>query len=171
MGLIKSYGLFWKTEDVFWGVPRNSGALLGVNAKLTTDTSVDFRDQRGVYVLYADYDLVYVGQNANQELLSRFKQHRKDDLADRWNRFSWYGLRGVKGDGNLTKYNKAAHPDSGDVMNHIEAILIHTAEPRLNRQGGRFGDAVKQFLQVRDPRLGPTQQEMIRSIHERTNGD
>ena len=43
----------------------------------------------------------------------------------------------------------AARPfiKSGDILNHIEAILISAAEPPHNRQGGRFGEAVEQSLQ------------------------
>jgi len=53
-----------------------------------------------------------------------------------------------------------------DVLNHIEAILIHSAEPKLNRQGGRFGESVERYLQKRDPRLGPSEQDMLREIRE-----
>ena len=48
----------------------------------------------------------------------------------------------------------------------MEALLIHTSEPPLNRQGGRFGDEVEWYEQFRDPRLGPTRERMIREIWE-----
>ena len=57
--LIYNYGLFWKAENVFWGKPNNEGSFLGL---CTTDKSfgeVEFKDQAGIYALYADYDLVY----------------------------------------------------------------------------------------------------------------
>src|SRR6266404_2145062 len=137
--LIRNYGLFWKAEDIYWGAGSNAGALYGVHANLITGTHVDFRDQRGIYVLYAGYDLVYVGQNNGQELLARLKQHKKDDLAERWDRFSWFGLRAVKTNHKLAQYNQDVHANNRKVLNHIEAIIIHAAEPRLNSQGGRFG--------------------------------
>lgn len=60
------------------------------------------------------------------------------------------------------------HPDIGDVLNHIEAILIAAAEPVHNRQGGRFGDSVEQYLQWRDDEnFGPEIPEMIRDIWSR----
>ncbi len=154
--LIRNFGLFWKVQDVFWGTPNNAGTLLGVLAWNITADAVDFRDQRGVYVLYADYDLVYVGQNNGQQLLGRLKQHRKDDLSERWNRFSWFGLRAVRVNGQLAQYNQAVHASNRDVLNHIEAILIHSAEPQLNRQGGKFGDNIERYIQKRDERLGPS---------------
>lgn len=164
--LIRNYGLFWNAHDVFWGAGSSAGTLLGVRPNKTTKQPVDFRDQRGIYVLYAEYDMVYVGQNNGQELLSRLKQHRKDDLAGRWDRFSWFGLRAVLTTGKLAKYNQDVHVSSGQVLNHIEAILIHSAEPQLNRQGGRFGDNIQRFLQKRDDRLGPSEEEMLRAIYE-----
>lgn len=169
--LIRNYGLFWKDSDVFWGAGSSAGALLGVLASNVTDDAVDFRDQRGVYVLYAEYDLVYVGQNNGQELIARLKQHKKDDLAERWNRFSWFGLRAVKVGGELTKYNQGVHAENHDVLNHIEAILIHTAEPRLNRQGGKFGDNIERYLQRRDDRLGPSQAEMLQELYRASLGN
>lgn len=164
--LIRNYGLFWKIQDVYWGKGSQAGRLLGVPAWNTTSDPVDFRDQRGVYVLYAAYDLVYVGQNNGQQLLERLKQHQKDDLSERWDRFSWFGLRAVKANGELAKYNQAVHALTEDVLNHIEAILIHTAEPQLNRQGGKFGDSIERYLQKRDERLGPSEKEMLRKIYE-----
>lgn len=166
--LIRNYGLFWKTEDIFWGAGSNPGALYGVRPENLTGRHVNFRDQRGVYVLYAGYDLVYVGQNNGQELLARLKQHKKDDLAERWDRFSWFGLRAVRINRQLAQYNQAVHANNRTVLDHIEAILIHAAEPRLNSQGGRFGDAIQRYLQVRDERLGPPQSKMIKELYEKS---
>jgi len=137
--LIRNYGLFWKSEDVFWGGGPRAGALNGILSTRLKGRVIDFRDQRGVYVLYANYDLVYVGQNNGPELITRLRQHQRDDLSGRWDRFSWFGLRAINKNGKLAKYNQAVHALNRNVLNHIEAILIHAAEPQLNRQGGRFG--------------------------------
>lgn len=133
----------------------------------TTDEPINFRGQIGIYALYADYDLVYVGQAGvgNQTLFSRIKQHRKNDLAERWNRFSWFGVLRVLNNGNLANRTDALHPELSDVLNHIEAILIHAAEPPMNGQGGRFGDNVTRYKQVRDERLGPSTHEMIKALY------
>jgi hypothetical protein len=67
--------------------------------------------------------------------------------------------------GNLAAENAAAHPDIGQVLNHIEAILIAAAEPVQNRQGGKFGQSVKQYLQYRDKEnIGPDSNNMLREI-------
>ncbi len=167
--LIQNYGLFWKKENIYWGRPNNPGHLLGVLSKNITSDPVDFRDQQGVYTLYDDaFRMVYVGQagaNDQQRLFDRLKQHTKDALADRWSKFSWFGVRRVLNTCDLATERDSAHPEIGHVLNHIEAILISAAEPPHNRQGGRFGDQVEQYLQHRDiDTLGPTMTDMIKDI-------
>lgn len=164
--LVRSIGLFWREDCVFWGAGSSAGALLGVPFNATTSDPIDFRDQIGIYTLYADYQLVYVGQAGvgDQTLFSRLKQHRKNDLSGRWNRFSWFGVLRALNSGSLSSKTDALHPELSDVLNHIEAILIHAAEPPMNGQGGRFGDNVTRYQQVRDERLGPSDHEMLRAL-------
>ena len=46
--------------------------------------------------------------------------------------------------------------------------MIAIAEPSHNRQGGRFGEKVQQYLQHHDTEnLGPSIEEMIREIYDR----
>jgi excinuclease UvrABC nuclease subunit len=141
---------------------------LGKPAKKKKAEPIDFREQTGIYVLYDNFKVLYVGQAGygNAKLFNRLKAHFTDSLADRWNRFSWFGLRWVKADGDLSGETKAKHPPIGDVLNHMEAILIASTEPALNRQGGRWGKAV-QYLQDEDTELEPRTEEMIRQLYER----
>lgn len=168
--LIRSVGLFWKETDVYWGAGNSAGSLLGVPSNGKTSAPIDFRQQIGLYVLYADYKVVYVGQvgSGKMSLFGRLKQHRRDDLAGRWDRFSWFGIRVVhynaKGVPYLAKSSMTLKPQLTDVLNHIEAILIHSVEPPLNRQGGRFGENVTRYHQVRDPRLGMTEKQMLEAL-------
>jgi hypothetical protein len=83
--LIQNYGLYWRAKDVFWGSGPKAGRLLGVPSKNTTAEPVDMREQSGVYVLYAEYKMIYVGQagNGNQKLFDRLKQHNRDALSGR----------------------------------------------------------------------------------------
>lgn len=166
--LIRNYGLFWKAEDVFWGKQGVEGHLKGNLATNLTDAPIDFRHQIGIYVLYGDYKMIYVGQagaNDQQRIFSRLKQHKRDQLSGRWNQFSWFGLRRVLQTGLLAVETEGAQSTRGDVLNYIEAILIHSAEPPHNRQGGRYGENVEQYVQFRDSdALGPTQSEMLRAL-------
>ena len=165
---ITTMGLFWRADDVFWGRQKNPGSLLGRSAERLSSDPVDFRDQVGIYVLYADYDMVYVGQtgSGDQRLFVRLRQHRTDHLAGRWNRFSWFGTRRVVGKGVLSADKQALHPSLGLALDHIEGVLISAAEPPLNRQSGTFGANVAQYIQERDERLGPTDRELLERLCE-----
>jgi hypothetical protein len=92
------------------------------------------------------------------------KPHTRDALTKRWNQFSWFGIRKVNQNGKLAAEADGKHSTHAEVLNHLEAILIHAAEPKQNRQGGRFGEDVVQYLQRRDEKLGPTGDEMIRDL-------
>ncbi|HKO36051.1 MAG TPA: hypothetical protein VJV21_06200 [Pyrinomonadaceae bacterium] len=155
------------------GVGRSAGSLLGVPAKNVTADVIDFREQSGIYVLYSDYKVIYVGQCGlgKQKLFIRLKQHRTDDLAERWDRFSWFGIRRVLGNGRLSKEKLAVHPSLTNVLNHIEGVLIHAVEPAMNSQKGRFGNRVKRYLQIRDGRLGPTTDKMLQLLCEENEVD
>jgi hypothetical protein len=164
--MIACYGLFWREDYVFWGAPKNPGKLFGVLSSRAGSSMVDFREQTGVYILYSDYKIIYVGQagNGNQKLFLRLRNHRKDALAKRWNQFSWFGTRWVKGDFELANVVQTIHSPKRTVLDHLEAVLISAAEPSLNRQGGKWGRTVGQYLQLRDERLGPDPESMVREV-------
>jgi hypothetical protein len=170
--LIQNYGLFWNEADVFWGRQGVAGSLLGVPAWSKSFGAVDFREQQGVYVLYDNnYRIVYIGQagaGEKQRLFERLKQHKSDALAGRWSKFSWFGINRINQTGTIKVEKAKINPNISDVLNHIEAILIYAAEPPLNRQGGRFGESVEQYLQYRDKEnLGLLPSEMIAQILEK----
>lgn len=150
--LIKNYGLFWEREHVAWGGKGvgNNGTLLGLPTRQLRADPVNFRNQRGVYVLYDDnFRVIYVGQAGagNQRLFIRLRQHKRDHLAQRWNRFSWFGILPIV-KGEIDEDAIPAQPQEHDVLNHIEAILIAACEPPLNLQRGRFGQDVAQYVQL-----------------------
>ena len=148
--LIRNYGLFWKRDTVFWGRQKNPGHLKGVHAKKLKAKPVDFRNQQGVYVLYDDnFRIIYMGQagaSDQQKLFIRLRQHKKDHLAQRWSRFSWFGIIPAE-DGVLKESKVEMTLSAKSALDHIEAVLIAAAEPPLNLQRGRFGENVDQYLQ------------------------
>lgn len=177
--IVRAYGLFWRRDWIWWGTvgKGSKGHLHGQGAKGGKRGIVDFRDQVGIYVLYQDYNLVYCGYagiladtkektDKVQNLFDRLRQHTKDEISDRWDRFSWYGLKGANQTGpadNLTTIPDQVRTDRNSILKQLEAILITAAEPPLNRQGGRWCDA-KRYRQVRDSRLGKTQEDMLKEI-------
>lgn len=145
--MIRSYGLHWHSDRVFWGRPNNTGTLLGAASRSSRARTVDFREQRGIYALYADYDLIYTGQTGagNDRLFRRLKAHRSDHLSERWNRFSWFGTQWVTQRNELSNDTAAVHQSVEAALNMLEAVSIAIAEPRLNLQRGRWGDTTQYF--------------------------
>ena len=146
--VIANFGLHWREEWIRWGKQNSRGKLLGIEKGLHKEP-VDFREQSGVYALYADFELVYIGETAARGLLVRLRDHINDHLSERWNRFSWFGTRAVD---DRTK--RLAHPPSSSgfdnkaVIDTLEAVSIAIAEPRLNLQRGQWPAPHTQFFQV-----------------------
>jgi len=147
--VIKSYGIHWHSDRVDWGRPgpNNEGTLLGGRSPSPRTNPVDFREQSGIYALYADYDLVYIGQTGagRSRLFNRLKSHRFGHLSERWNRFSWFGVRRVTKNHSLAKDAVAANVPIKDALNIMEAVSIAIAEPRLNLQRGRWVSVTRYF--------------------------
>lgn len=157
-GLIRTYGLFWEREKVVWGYEKpgqpvgegnestNPVQSPGLWGKLTKQDAkaVNFNEQRGIYALYSNYEVVYVGQagrvsSGSARLFKRLQHHQKDDLADRWDRFSWFGIKYVKkNDGKLSQDTDNYQGKMEHALDILEAISIAIADPRLNRQRGRW---------------------------------
>ena len=171
--IIKNYGRFWEREAVNWGAGGlgNKGHLRGYFK--SKSKPVDFRDQIGIYVLY-DRDLrpVYVGQagNGNARLFDRLKHHETDHLWNRWLHFSWFGFRGVNAGSkklsNHDKITKIFRERGGDLLNQMEGILIGAAEPILNKQGSKWGEAEEYHQDIDDHLQLPTLQYLATKLEQ-----
>lgn len=152
--LIANMGLFWRKDAVFWRGNRGAGrhTLNGKQRRAKRSGPVDFWDQVGIYALYAEYKLVYVGQAGmgdKASIGSRLLCHTKDHLAGRWDMFSWFGFRKVnKTDQKLgVKTEWAPATLFHQLADVLEGVLIEVAEPPQNSQKGRFGPDVQIYLQ------------------------
>jgi len=145
--MIRCYGIHWHSNKVFWGKQNDAGKLFGAASKSAKAKPIDFRNQRGIYALYADYDLVYIGQTGSGEdrLFNRIRSHRSDHLSDRWNRFSWFGTQWVTTKQELSVDTIRLDESVEVTLNILEAVSIAISEPRLNLQRGRWGEATKYF--------------------------
>lgn len=152
-GLINAFGMYWFRERVLWEKPR----LLG--QQQLGSSSVDFSEQRGVYLLHDRREVVYVGRTTDQTMCQRLRQHTADRLCGRWDRFSWFGILPVKPDGKL-----AAGPNETfnieNLIATMEALLIEGLEPPQNRKRGDGFSAVE-FLQVADPEIDARHRQAI----------
>jgi len=145
-GIIQAFGMFWSRDRVIW---EQNTILLGQQNQ--GSKIVNFGDQIGVYVLYDINRPVYAGRAIDQGFGRRLFQHTFDRLNGRWNRFSWFGIKGVSDDGSLTQVNLNDITADGMIAT-MEALLIETLEPALNRKRGDDFTAVE-YLQSEDPRM------------------
>jgi len=152
---VANFGHFWRRDRVKFGTRGrgNAGSLVGYYGPLKNPAKVEFAEQIGVYVLYAENrEVIYVGQagSGNRRLLSRLRTHTRDHLRDRWTYFSWFGLRQHNvselykdAPGGLSDKQKPETKFSGsnsDALDELEAVLIQLFEPRLTRRSSNWKD-------------------------------
>lgn len=165
--MITHYGLFWSERDVYWGKQNDQGELLGRSKQLgrrgaptkeERKNSVDFRNYVGLYCLYGDGELLYVGEaglDSNRTLFERLKEHRKGSLAGRWDAFSWFGRENSDGDCEVKSS-----------LAQLEAIAIAIINPGFNKQGGTFQGATQIFQVVHEKAEGDMETKLERLMDE-----
>lgn len=148
--LVTHYGLFWSVADVLWAGTRGDRGRLrgrektrlarrGRPTKEETEDAKDYSNYIGVYCLYRESRLIYVGEAGlgnNSNLMKRLNAHHTDHLADVWDEFSWFGR---------SPTTKDAVSGTLDAFAQLEAILIAVTNPGSNKQSGTFGGATKVF--------------------------
>lgn len=128
---IKSFGLFWRRDEVEWNPGTgNPFRLIGRQGeRLPGIRLADFREQKGIYILYGNHGASYVGLTENA-LGIRLKDHLWDDHKDEWDRFSWFGFRAVLGgtdENGFCRLREMANTTIGNpssVITDVEALLI-----------------------------------------------
>ena len=122
-----------------------------IGKPINVQREVDFREQIGVYILYRNENVVYVGQagSGNFTLFSRLKNHLTDHLADRWDKFSWFGVRKVNKNGSLSEAQGDLNRNikASEISDLLEGLLITVVEPPLNKQGARW-PGIEQYFQL-----------------------
>lgn len=152
---IRNFGHFWSRGLVEWGTRGSGGAgsLLGYRLHRKKPLVVDFREQIAVYALFtAEREVVYIGQSGsgNQRLFNRLRRHSRRQLRDRWTNFSWFGFRSVNQDCTLSNNQQPTSGCNGtnkQALDEIESVLLQLFEPRLNKQGPRWGKDIVEYYQ------------------------
>ena len=123
---IKAYGIRWRRNLVEW--KGDSTRLYGQTPDGREREEIDYN---GVYVLYQNVAgaPVYVGQTGRR-LVARLDEHTRNDKADRWDEFSWFGIEHADADDSGAQFNQY------DVINALEAILIAVNTPPGNNVAG-----------------------------------
>lgn len=130
--IIRNFGYFWRRDEVDWAPGRGVRfELLGRRGVNRPGLRVaDFRDQRGLYVLYGNYGPYYVGLARRQGIGDRLKDHTADTHRDGWDRFCWFGFRRVLSSRDerrlwrLANASELAVGDLNSVIGDMEALLI-----------------------------------------------
>jgi hypothetical protein len=161
--IINAFGIYWNRNLVHW---KSTPDLLGIQQVGATE--VNFRDQKGIYLLHDGRETIYIGQAIEQSLGKRLKDHTSDRLAGRWDRFSWFGFYPVTDDAKLNldaKFKDFTIQNLGDIL---EAILIETIEPRQNRKQGNSFQGLE-YLQKEAPEIRKKHTEqMIRELIDKS---
>jgi hypothetical protein len=158
--IIKAFGLFWRADEINWSpgggntvdISKQFRLLGRRGANKGTLKVSDFRTQQGIYILYGDLGPHYVGLTTNQ-LGSRLKDHMKDRHQGLWDRFSWFGFRGVlkSKDGNgfrLLKEMPEMNMNQPDrVIGDIEALLARAMSLK-NKAMPNF-DSAEEWTQIK----------------------
>lgn len=136
---VTSLGVLWERDAVTWTPLTLVGKHLPDAAAAARPGVIDFATQHAVYLLHLDREIVYVGQTV--ELGPRLREHTKSPhLHNRWNRFSWFGLREVihndSGPGHLGEARLPNGFGVSELMKTVEGILIAALEPRSNGMAG-----------------------------------
>jgi hypothetical protein len=169
-GAITHFGLFWSERDVRWSGVRAKPAVLkgrpktrlerrGRPTRTEEGEAQDFSEFVGVYCLYREGRLVYVGEAGLQKKRSIFQRliaHRRNQLADRWDEFSWFGCSKA----HLEEQNLSTTA----CLAQLEAILIAAVNPGSNRQNGSFANAVQVFQVPDEDAEGDTDTNLARIL-------
>lgn len=161
--IIHSFGMYWQRDLVVW---KNDPKMYGKQQAFSKP--VDFGKQKGIYILYDQHTVVYVGRSIDRPLGKRLFEHTVDRLGSRWNRFSWFGLLDVTQEGNLREL--PLNTSLASLVSTLEALLIEALEPPQNRKRGDDFSA-SEYIQDIDPELKEKEiQNTLRSIEQKMRG-
>lgn len=151
--MISNYGLFWQRKYVHFEPGGKKRSLLGKNSQKHS-VLVDFGEQIGIYVLYdKDCIPIYVGQagNGNGTLFTQLQQHTMDSLSNRWDYFTWFGLRRVKANRRLAAYSsieKTIKAQDGSRLDESKENLFAKRGPKQYTLGSKIKEGAEEYLQA-----------------------
>jgi len=170
---IKNYGLYWRRDFVLLK-KTGRGNITGDcivhwtqrgRSKQKTLRGIDFWEQKGVYVLYRDFEVVYVGRTIEGGLGKTLQRHQSNRNMDRWDRFSWFGVRAIRRTDMLLgkETGGTIFTTSADRIKFLEALLQEVIDPPYNRRHESLRGADK-VEQVRSDGLPKTTEDMLKEL-------
>ena len=145
--LIQSYGEYWSKDAVDGKNTEILGHRRGYKKTVKSPTAKEkvcnVWEQRGIYALYKDFKLIYVGlaSSSSGGIGSRLQSHCTNRrMKDRWDSFSWFGIDSYGTNGELKRY-VATKVDESTIARTLELVAILVADPPMNRSQGKFKGA------------------------------
>lgn len=131
---IKAYGEFWSRDCIVTSGKRIEGR------RKHQAVNCNVWEQRGVYALYENFKIVYVGLADKRGMGTRLSAHFTDRLRKRWDSFSWFGVCDFDDKGEAKPY--LARPSTQtQTIRSLELLAIVMSDAPLNRQQGKFPGA------------------------------
>lgn len=168
--LIRSFGELWSRDMVDW----DKGEMLGERRKFKRmsknatrkEKSCDVWHQRGVYALYHNFRLVYVGQAISTTGIGgRLHDHATKSRFNRqWDSFSWFSIDGFDDNGKPS-IEDIGSVDSATLVRTLELVTILIADPPLNRSRGRFKGA-ERIVQDKKHVKTSSNEDVLQSIRD-----
>jgi hypothetical protein len=134
--LIKAYGEYWSRE----GISSRGQEILG--RRKNEKKRCNIWNQRGIYVLYKDFKIIYVGKADDRGIGKRLIEHGKGRLKRRWDSFSWFGVSAFDQKGQPV-LRKSSTSSRAETIRSLELLAILVSDSPLNRQEGKFPGAEK----------------------------
>lgn len=153
-GGVRAFGVYWSRFSVNWS---KKSRLLG-QQQVGSSTTVNMYEQIGVYLLFDQREVIYVGRATDRPIGQRLLEHTRDRLSSRWDRFSWFGLYAISEKGDLDRNVSLA--DSASLISALEAVLIESLEPRQNRRRGDDFAGIE-YIQKVDPEIERNQKKAL----------
>lgn len=132
--IFRSHGLFWRRDEIDWfpgAGHRGIFRLLGRRGANRGNIRIaNFREQRGIYILYGNLGPHYVGLARDRSLGFRLKDHTHDIHDNKWTQFSWFGfcsVRDMRDDNGFQLLRAMPHANYSRLrtaIGDIEALLI-----------------------------------------------
>ena len=146
--IVRYFGIGWRRDLVQWA---REGVILG--SETDGAQPVNIAPYNGIYMLMDYREILYVGRTTARPLGIRLFEHTRGRMGGRWNRFSWFALEGNE-------------IDDVKMIEVLEAVLIESLEPRLNRQGGQ--QLGPELIQQEDPEfIRERQNQMLQEAMQR----
>jgi hypothetical protein len=114
---IENMGLEWN---------REVAEVVGLGGRRRGEQPVYFGDQIGIYTLEKNGEVIYVGKSGtgdNASINVRLTDHTRNNKKNKWNTFSWFGIRPVRPTGTLVE-TPTIVMDTGELIQDLEGRSI-----------------------------------------------